>query len=149
MRPTWPWLLAACGAALAGAGAAAEFRSVGDAPAVGVDAPSARGKKTYIYSPGYPLEVIIDLEGGWTKVRDATGDFSWLEDKSFGDRRTVLVKTPVAEVRQAPDETAPVVFQAEQNVLLEWVAPAIPGWVRVRLRDGQSGYAKVAQLWGA
>jgi SH3-like domain-containing protein len=149
MRPTWPWLLAAFGAAFAAAGGAAEFRSVGDAPAIGVDAPSVRARKTYIYSPGYPLEVIINLEGGWTKVRDATGDFSWLEDKAFGERRTVLVKTTVAEVRQAPDDAAPVVFQAEQNVLLEWVGSAIPGWVRVRLRDGQSGYAKVAQLWGA
>lgn len=141
-------LLAALCAMLAGAAAAADFRSVGDVPAVGVDAPSARGKKTYVYGPGYPLEVIINLDG-WTKVRDAVGDFAWLDDKAFGERRTVLVKASVAEVRQAPDDSAPIVFQAEQNVLLEWLGPSLPGWVRVRLRDGQSGYVKVVQVWGA
>jgi SH3-like domain-containing protein len=133
---------------VAGGAAAADFRSVGDAPAVGVDAPSARGKKTYVYSPGYPLEVIINLDG-WTKVRDASGDFAWLEDKVFGDRRTVLVKAAVAEVRQSPDEAAPIAFQAEKNVLMEWLGPSVPGWIRVRLRDGQSGYVKIVQLWGA
>ncbi|HQR52169.1 MAG TPA: SH3 domain-containing protein [Burkholderiales bacterium] len=142
-------LLAVLGAVLAGAATAADFRSVGDAPAVGVDAPSARGKKTYIYGAGYPLEVIINLEGGWTKVRDATGDFAWIEDKAFGDRRTVLVKAPVADVRQAPDDGAPILFQVEKNVLMEWVGPSTAGWVQVRLGDGQSGYAKISQLWGA
>lgn len=141
-------LLAALCAVLGGTATAADFRSVGDAPAVGVDAPSARGKKTYVYGPGYPLEVIINLDG-WTKVRDAAGDFAWIEDKAFGDRRTVLVKASVAEVRQAPDDGAPIAFQAEQNVLLEWLGPSLPGWVHVRLRDGQSGYVKILQVWGA
>lgn len=140
--------LAALGAVLAGAAAAADYRSVGDAPAIGVDAPSLRGKKTYVYSPGYPLEVIINLEG-WTKVRDAAGDFAWLDDKAFGERRTVLVKASVAEVRQAPEDSAPIAFQAERNVLLEWLGPSVPGWARVRLRDGQSGFVKIVQLWGA
>ena len=140
--------LAALGALLAGAVAAADFRSVGDAPAIAVDAPSLRGKKTYVYSPGYPLEVIINLDG-WTKVRDASGEFAWLEDKAFGDRRTVLVKASVAEVRQAPDDSAPIAFQAEKNVLLELVDQSVPGWARVRLRDGQSGFVKIIQLWGA
>lgn len=142
-------LLAALGAMLAVAATAADFRSVGDAPAIGVDAPSARGKKTYVYGPGYPLEVIVNLEGGWTKVRDATGDFAWIEDKLFGDRRTVIVRTPVADIRQAPDDGAPILFQAEKNVLMEWVGPSTGGWVHVRLGDGQSGYAKISQLWGA
>ena len=83
----------ACLAGLAvGAASAADYRSVGEGPAVAVDAPSARGKKVYVYSAGYPLEVIIQLDG-WTKVRDAAGEFAWVEDKAFGERRTVLVKT--------------------------------------------------------
>jgi SH3-like domain-containing protein len=140
--------LAALGAMLAGVAGAADFRSVGDAPAIGVDAPSLRGKKTYVYSPGYPLEVIINLDG-WTKVRDASGDFAWLEDKAFGDRRSVLVKASVAEIRQAPEDSAPIAFQAERNVLLEWLGPSVPGWAQVRLHDGQSGFVKIVQLWGA
>jgi SH3-like domain-containing protein len=131
-----------------GSAAAADYRSVGDGPAVAVDAPSARGKKIYVYSAGYPLEVIITLDG-WTKVRDASGDFAWVEDKAFGERRMVLVKQTVGDVHQAPEETAPVTFQAEQNVVLELLEPAAPGWVKVRLRDGQVGFIKVTQIWGA
>lgn len=141
--------LVCCLAALAvDCATAADFRSVGDAPAVAVDAPSARGKKIYVYSSGYPLEVIINLEG-WTKVRDALGEFAWVDDKAFGERRTVLVRPSVAEVRQAPDDNASVVFQAEQNVQFELLEQPVPGWAKVRLRDGQTGFIKISQLWGA
>lgn len=141
--------LLACVIALTlGSAYAADYRSVGEGPTVAVDAPSARGKKIYVYSAGYPLEVIITLDG-WTKVRDASGDFAWVEDKAFGERRTVLVKQTVGDVRQAPEETAPVTFQVEQNVVLEVLEPTVPGWVKVRLRDGQIGFIKVTQIWGA
>ncbi|MET0471923.1 MAG: SH3 domain-containing protein [Xanthobacteraceae bacterium] len=139
----------ACLAGLAvGAASAADYRSVGEGPAVAVDAPSARGKKVYVYSAGYPLEVIIQLDG-WTKVRDAAGEFAWVEDKAFGERRTVLVRLSIAEVRQAPEDSAPVAFQAEQNVVLELLEQPVPGWVKVRLRDGQTGFIKLSQIWGA
>jgi len=139
----------ACLAGLAvGAASAADYRSVGEGPAVAVDAPSARGKKVYVYSAGYPLEVIIQLDG-WTKVRDAAGEFAWVEDKAFGERRTVLVRLSIAEVRQAPEDSAPVAFQAEQNVVLELLEQPVPGWVKVRLRDGQTGFIKLSQTWGA
>ena len=46
-------------------------------------------------------------------------------------------------------------FRAEQNVLLELAEPATspattahPGWVKVRHRDGQSGFVRVAQIFG-
>jgi hypothetical protein len=45
-----------------------------------------------------------------------------------------------------------VVFKAEQNVVLELVDPAYvsntPGWAKVRHRDGQQGYIRIAQVWG-
>lgn len=140
--------IACLGALTVAAASAADYRSVGEGPAIAVDAPSARGKRVYVYSPGYPLEVIITLDG-WTKVRDASGEFAWVEDKAFGDRRTVLIKQTVGEIHQAPDDNAPITFQAEQNVLLELVEPPISGWVKVRLRDGQTGFIKISQVWGA
>ena len=58
----------------------------------------------------------------------------------------LVVRVPLAEVRASPDDTAPLVFRAEQNVLLELAEPATsaattatPGWVKVRHRDGQIG----------
>ena len=111
------------------------------------DAPSAKSKKLYVVNHGYPLEIVVVVEG-WSKVRDASGDLMWIESRHLADRRTVLVKAPLAQVREAADDSAPMVFQAQQNVLLELLEVA-GGWLRVRHRDGQAGYVRVTQVWGA
>jgi SH3-like domain-containing protein len=139
--------VAAAGLGWAGAGAAADFRSVAENAAVLYDAPSAKAKKLYVVSHGYPVEVLVLVEG-WSKVRDVSGELTWIESKQLSDKRTVMVRTPLAQVREAADDNAPVVFQAQQNVLLELLEVASGGWLRVRHRDGQSGYVRVAQVWG-
>jgi len=126
---------------------AAEFRSVAEKVAILYDAPSAKGKKLFVVSQGYPVEVVVVVEG-WSKVRDASGDLTWIESRYLADKRTVLVKAPLAQVREAANDNAPVVFEAQQNVLLELVEVA-GAWLRVRHRDGQAGYISVAQAWGA
>lgn len=136
------------GATVAALGAAAaEFRAVGDAPAVLYDAPSTKAKKLFAISRGYPVEVVVALEG-WTKVRDAQGDLSWIENRNLGDKRTVMVKVARAEARLSASDNAPVAFQAEQNVVLDLVELGATGWVQVRHRDGQTGYVKLNQVWG-
>jgi len=47
------------------------------------------------------------------------------------------------------------VFRAERGVLLELAEPAsaatttaTPGWVKVKHRDGQSGYVRITQIFG-
>ncbi len=140
--------LAAAGFGWAGAGAAADFRSVAENAAVLYDAPSAKAKKLYVVSHGYPVEVLVLVEG-WSKVRDVSGELTWIESRQLSDKRTVMVRTPLAQVRKAADDNAPVAFQAQQNVLLELLEVASGGWLRVRHRDGQSGYVRVAQVWGA
>jgi len=131
----------------AGASAAADFRSVTGNAAVLYDAPSAKSKKLYVVNQGYPFEVVVQVEG-WSKVRDANGDLTWIESRQLSDRRTVLVNVPLAQVREAADDNSRVLFQAQQNVLLDLVEVA-GGWLRVRHRDGQSGFIKIAQAWGA
>ena len=142
--------LAACAMPAAGA----DYRTTTEPATILYDAPSARAKPLFLLSRDTPLEVIVALEG-WTKVRDASGTIGWVEKKGLADRRAVVVRTPVAEVRANPDESAPVVFRAEQNVVLELAEPAAsptatsaPGWVKVRHRDGQSGYVRVNQVFG-
>lgn len=137
-------LSALLGAAAAWAG---DFRSVGDAPAVAYDAPSARGKRLFVYGTGYPLEVVITIDD-WTKVRDASGEFVWVENKALSNRHTVIVKPALADAKQVPDDAAPTVFQVEQNVLLELVELPVPGWAKVRHRDGQVAFIRITQLWG-
>jgi SH3-like domain-containing protein len=139
--------VAAAGLGWAGAGAAADFRSVAENAAVLYDAPSAKAKKLYVVSHGYPVEVLVVVEG-WSKVRDVSGEMTWIQSKQLSDMRTIMVRTPLAQVREAADDNAPVAFQVQQNVLLELVEVASGGWLRVRHRDGQSGYVRVAQVWG-
>ncbi len=128
-------------------GFAADFRAAAEDAVVLFDAPSAQSKKLFIVSRGYPLEVVVVLQG-WIKVRDASGALSWVEaGKVSTKQRTIMVKAPVAQVRQAADETSPVVFQAQQNVVME-LTEVTGSWLRVRHRDGATGYIRVTQVWG-
>lgn len=128
-------------------GAAAEFRAAADAAVVLYDAPSVKARKLFIVNRGYPLEVVVQVEG-WIKVRDAAGTLSWAESKALDNTRTVLLKTATA-VRQKPAEDAPVAFEAQRDLLLEMVeGAAAGGWIQVRHRDGATGYVRASAVWG-
>lgn len=125
---------------------AAEFRSAAEPATVLYDAPSAKSKKMYIVSRGYPLEVVVQVEG-WIKVRDAAGGLYWAESKALDTTRNVLL-TVATTVRQKPAADAPAAFEAQRDLLLEMVEAAGAGWVHVRHRDGTAGYVRAADVWG-
>ena len=125
---------------------ALEFRSIGESAATLYDAPSTKAQKVFILSRGYPVEVVVSLEG-WTKVRDDTGEFAWVENSRLSDRHTVMIKVASAEARQSANDNSAVVFTAEKGVFLELISMAV-GWAKVRHIDGATGYIKVSQLWG-
>jgi SH3-like domain-containing protein len=60
-----------------------------------------------------------------------------------------MVSVPLADVRAGPNANATLVFEAYKQVLLEVVEPPADGWVKVRHRDGQQGYIRIAHVWGA
>jgi SH3-like domain-containing protein len=133
---------------VAAAGAqAADYRSVQEAAAVLYDAPSRAATPLYVVQRSYPLEVIVSLEA-WVKVRDHAGALSWIEKKSLGDKRMLLVTAPSADARQRPEDAAPAAFSAAQNVVLELVEVAPGGWLRVRHADGATGFVRATQVWG-
>ena len=134
-------------ATIAGALPAAEFRALGDKPVVLYDAPSVKADRLFVASRYYPFEVLVKLDQ-WTKVRDANGEVAWIENKSFGDRQTVLVSVPLADVRAGPGAQSPLVFEAYKHVILEIVEPAAGEWIRVRHRDGQQGFIRTSHVWG-
>jgi len=136
-------LLVAAGFSLA---ANAEYRSV-DAATVLYDAPSQRGSKLFVIKRETPVEVVVGIEG-WSKVRDADGGLFWIEKKYLSDKRTVIVTVDRAEVRQKAEEGAPLVFEVEKNVALDYLEAAPGGWIKVRHRDGQSGFVRANQIWG-
>ena len=127
--------------------AAAEFRSTSDAATVLYDAPSVKSRPLFVVSRGYPVEVMVTLEG-WTKVRDAGGSVVWVESKALAQKRMVVVRRRVAEVRNTPEDSSAVAFKVAQNVLLEVIEPASAGWVRVRHVDGGTGFIRTAEIWG-
>jgi len=126
---------------------AAEFRSVQENAAVLYDAPSRAAKPLFVVQRHYPLEVIVNLEA-WVKVRDQAGALTWIEKKSLGDKRMVLVTAASAEARVRPEDGAPAAFAAAQNVALELVEVAPNGWLRVRHADGSSGFMRASLVWG-
>jgi SH3-like domain-containing protein len=137
---------ALAGSFTSGSAVALEFRSVTEPAAILYDAPSTKAQKLFLLSQGYPVEVVVKLEG-WTKVRDDTGDFAWIENSHLSERHTVMVKVAGAEARQAANENSQIVFTAEKGVFLELVDTAV-GWAKVRHADGATGFIKVSHLWG-
>lgn len=147
-------VVALLGVGVAVTALAADFRSTGEPAVVLYDAPSNRAKPLFVLGRDTPLEVIVALEN-WIKVRDVGGSIGWVEKKSLAERRTLVVRVPLAEVRANPDDAAPLVFRAELHVLLEpaeaatsTATTASPGWLKVRHRDGQVGYVRVGQVFG-
>ncbi len=143
MRRTWLGLLLLLASASA---AALEFRSVAAEAAVLYDAPSLQARKLFILSPSYPVEIIVTIDK-WMKVRDASGALAWIESDKLSDKRSVLVRTLEADIRSQPNTTASLVFKAERDVALELIA--IDGaWLKVKHRDGLSGYIVAKDVWG-
>lgn len=125
---------------------ALDYRTVTEATAM-YDAPSAKASPLFVVRPGTPVELVVSLEG-WSKVRDSKGDLVWIEKKHLTDKRNVIVRSDRAQIRIAAEDKAALVFEAERDVVLELVEAVPGGWVKVRHRDGQSGFVKVPQVWG-
>lgn len=124
-----------------------DFKTVGPRSVVLYDAPSAKGGKLFIAPSGMPVEVVLSY-GEWVKVRDASGDMAWAEARGLSAKRNVIVRVAGAKVRAAPEDNAAVLMTADKNVLLELVDPEAGPWVRVRHRDGISGYIRASEVWG-
>ena len=138
------WLLAAV---LAGPVLAFDFKSVDAPAAVLYDAPSSKGKKTFLLRRYTPVEVLVGVEG-FVKVREPEGAIGWVEKSVLTDKRQVQVSAPKAQIRAAASVGSALVFEAEKGVALELVEPAREGWAKVRHLDGQTGMVRVTQVWG-
>ena len=125
-----------------------EFFSLVENAVVMYDAPSLRADKLYVASRYLPVEVVVDVDG-WAKVRDSSGSLAWVEKKVLSQQRYVVVTVPLANIHQSADMNSELVFQAEENIVMEWIGSEVKGWVKVRHHDGQTGFVKVNQVWGS
>ena len=140
-------LLVLAAATLVSAAQAAEFKSVGNDPAILYDAPSERGRKVFIAPRGMPVEIVLTY-GEWSKVRDVAGDLAWIETKALASKRNVIVRAATARILANPEDNAAPVFVAERGVMLELTEPPASAWIKVRHRDGQAGFARALDVWG-
>ena len=146
MRLAWAILFVTAALLAAGGTAAADFRSVTEA-AILYDAPAVRGKKLYVAPRGMPVEAVVANEG-WTRVRDKTGELAWIERRFLTEKRTVIAIMPSVVVREQANESARAVITIAQDVVLDLVEPPSSGWVRVKHRDGATGFVAINQVWG-
>ena len=147
MNPTLRTLILATG--LTGglnAAHAIEFRSVNKASIL-YETPSETGKRVFIIASGTPVEVVV-VADKWIKVRDAGGTINWIDGSALSPRRTLMVKTDRAIIRQNPEASAPPAFEAARDTVLELRAEPVNGWVQVGHQDGLSGFVRVMDVWG-
>jgi len=130
-----------------GSAHALDYVSVADSSAILYDAPSTKAKKIFVVNRYLPLEQVVSLDD-WVKVRDSSGSLAWIEKHALSSKRFVTVITPLATVYEAAKEDAPVAFNADQQVALEWLESLSNGWVKVRHPDGTAGYVRATEVWG-
>ena len=126
---------------------AIDYRSIEVPAAILYDSPSQKGKKLYLIKAQTPVEAVVRLEG-WVKVRDAEGTLAWIEARNLGERRTLVVTAPRAEIRESDKAEAPVVATLDKWVVVDFIEAAAPGWAKVRHRDGATGFVRSTQVWG-
>lgn len=144
----WHRIVAGCLLSVAAASALAiDYRSVEVPAAIMYDSPSQKGKKLYLIRAQTPVEAVVRLEG-WVKVRDAEGTLAWIEARNLGERRTLVVTAPRAEIRESDKSEAPVVATLDKWVVVDFIETAAPGWAKVRHRDGATGFVRSTQVWG-
>ena len=125
------------------------FASIGEKPAILYDGLSTKANKIFILSRFHPVEVLVKL-AKWTKIRDAGNTIGWMENAFLDEKRYVQINSATAEIRVAPNANAAIVFEAQRAVLMEPTGPpTADGWLPVRHRDGQAGFVRVTQIWGA
>ncbi|HMV16544.1 MAG TPA: SH3 domain-containing protein [Zoogloea sp.] len=125
---------------------ASDFRSLAE-PAILYDAPSKQGKPLFVIQRYTPVEMVVSVDR-WVKVREPAGSLLWLERRQLSEKRTLIVTAARAEIRQKPDGNAPLAFEAAKDLVLELADAPADGWVKVRHRDGSTGFIRMTQVWG-
>jgi len=126
----------------------AEFLSISTNSTIMYDAPSLKAEKLFIVNAYFPVQVLVKVEG-WTKVKDSSDTIAWVENKFLTERRYIIVTAPLANIHQAADIHSPILFQIQKDVVIEWLDSNTADWVQVRLQNGQMGYIRSNQVWGA
>lgn len=96
---------------------------------------------------GLPLVVVAETEM-WRKVRDVTGDESWIHKPALSGLRRVLVLEETT-LYSKPKDTARVTALVDRNALLDLEECLESNWCKVKSSTGLKGWTQRYKLWGA
>lgn len=108
--------------------------------------PSRNHAVAWSYSRrGLPLVVVAETSQ-WRRVRDISGDESWIKSSGLSGERRALALGAV-EVRRKPGADARLKAVTEDGAILR-LGACRDGWCEVEA-GGLSGWAVQSRLWGA
>lgn len=94
----------------------------------------------------YPVNT-IQKSGNWYKIRDFEDDRGWIHNSLLKEIPAVIVKVPLANVREAAGTKARLLFHAEKGVSFKRLA--VKGnWIKVQHADSEIGWIHKSLIWG-
>lgn len=92
-----------------------------------------------------PVKVLRAMEG-WRLVEDPDGARGWVLARFISKERSGFVVGDAAEMREAPDAAARLLWRLGRGVTAK-LGDCADGWCRVEL-GGHGGYVRESALWG-
>ena len=108
--------------------------------------PGLQSRIDWKLEQGYPLQV-IGTRSNWYRVRDFEGDVGWVYAPLTGRMPHVVVKKKKVNVRSGPGRSYRVVALAGRGVVFRTIK-SVKGWVKVRHRNGVTGWVARHLVWG-
>ena len=94
----------------------------------------------------YPVDT-IKKSGNWYKIKDFEDDQGWVYHTLVKKIPAVIVKVPLANVREGASTQTRVLFQAEKGVSFKRLS--VKGkWIKVQHADGEIGWLHQSLIWG-
>ncbi|MBW2109484.1 MAG: SH3 domain-containing protein [Deltaproteobacteria bacterium] len=94
----------------------------------------------------YPVDT-LKRSGNWYQIRDFEGDEGWIFHRLLAKIPAVIVKVPLANVRQGPGTKTAILFQAEKGVSFKRIGKK-GAWLKVQHADGDIGWIHHSLVWG-
>jgi SH3-like domain-containing protein len=96
---------------------------------------------------GLPVKV-VRIKEGWRLVRDPDGAQGWVVARLLSpDRAALVVGSGAAAMRDAPSDSARLLWNAEPGVVGK-LGDCETGWCEFDV-NGRKGWVKQGRLWGA
>ncbi|WP_084398569.1 SH3 domain-containing protein [Henriciella aquimarina] len=93
---------------------------------------------------GMPVLVVKETRG-WSQIRDADGDETWVQTRMLSDSRHALLLTK-AVLRKRPNELSRGIASVQAGVVAE-LTECEEAWCRIKA-DRFKGWVEQADLWG-